>query len=277
MPTQRRVTVPQSFTVPDTIEGVAGLLTARKWEKSAIVYAWTLPEESGGRPKSVKKLPLFNISEFADLGITGLTSRPTILAYRNAWVWAVEQGLAQPAIPGKMIELPEGVDFPPTTVTYNRPHTLDAEYQAEADDAGITRDAVRRAAANKAALKAAIKADPEVEQAAWDAIQEKESKKASQRRSDYGVTCPPPVEDTRDSLGDSSFGNQLNAAIEDAGRHDALLEMLSLSQKIRDAVASIKAEHNHTGVEVEIELIHQISHNLSEAQWALAEFTVEQV
>ena len=48
--------------VPRTIEGVAGLLVARKWDKAAIVYAWTLPENDGkpGRPKKVENSTFYN-------------------------------------------------------------------------------------------------------------------------------------------------------------------------------------------------------------------------
>lgn len=217
----------------------------------AAMSLWTLPEHDSkpGRPKkNGEKSPIFNIAEFADLGIAGLTTRDTVRAYRQAWSWAIEHGHAKHVGPGETVELPRGVDFPPTTTTYTHPHRLDTEYEAAAASAGITKDAVRRVAANKAALTAAIKADPEVEQAAWEAIQEKQAGKAAERRKEYGVTCPPtpPTKENRDSLADNGFGDQMDAAIEETRRRDSILELLSLSQKVRDSVASIKAEHSHT-------------------------------
>jgi hypothetical protein len=43
------VRIPNRITVPETIQGVMKLLTARGWEKAAIVYAFTKPGAGGDR------------------------------------------------------------------------------------------------------------------------------------------------------------------------------------------------------------------------------------
>lgn len=271
-----RFSVPSSFTVPDTIEGVVGLLTARRWEKAAIVYAWTLPEGSGGRPKASKTTGFYNVEQFAALDIVGLRSDKTVRAYRQAWVWAIENGLAEIVSPGATVEIPEGVSFPPTGIWSRGSDEYDDEYVAEAEKAGVSFNVAKRAGATPAAIKAAIKADPNIEQAAWEAIQEKEAEKSEERRQRTGgrITCDTS---SKDSLEGTELGSMMDGAIEETGRRDTIHELLSMSQQIRDLVETLKAEHNHTGVSDEVDWVHQISHNLSEAQWALASFTVEEV
>lgn len=80
--------------IPSTIEealtsldGIGQLLTAKGWERAAIVYALT-SNQGAGRPSkemvesSTNTLP---IKVFAKKGITGLTTYDTIAALRKAW------------------------------------------------------------------------------------------------------------------------------------------------------------------------------------------------
>ena len=75
-------------------------------ERAAIVYAFTY-DTGGGRPKSGEKSSL-TISDFADLGLAGLTSRDTVRDYRPMWA---EHG--DPDVgPGSRVTIPV-IDFPP--------------------------------------------------------------------------------------------------------------------------------------------------------------------
>ena len=89
------------------LDGVVGCCQPGHWGIAAIVSAFTY-DTGGGRPsKSVKNFTLLNITEFAALGIRGLSSRPSVIKYRQAWENAIEQGWAEPAEPGKRSVLPE--------------------------------------------------------------------------------------------------------------------------------------------------------------------------
>jgi hypothetical protein len=86
---------------------VGGLLSAGQWATAAIVWAFTEP----GEPHfaSVKKLTdgKLTITDFATLGIRGLSSRPSIIKYRSAWQTAIDNGWAESAEPGKQCVLPK--------------------------------------------------------------------------------------------------------------------------------------------------------------------------
>jgi len=57
---------------------------------AALVWAWT-EETKGGRPsKTCPKVGRLSLSEFAALGIRGLTKRDTVAKYRAAWQWAID-------------------------------------------------------------------------------------------------------------------------------------------------------------------------------------------
>jgi hypothetical protein len=89
------------------LEGMGGLLSAGHWGTAAIVWAFTY-DTGGGRPrKSVQKWTLLNISDFTSLGIRGLSSRTSIIKYRQAWEHAIDEGWVEPAEPGKRCVLPE--------------------------------------------------------------------------------------------------------------------------------------------------------------------------
>lgn len=274
--------VPTKFIIPDTIEGVAGLLTARKWEKAAIVYAWTKPEVTG-RPrkdgKSSKTTGLYGIQEFADLGLAGLRSDRTVSNYRNAWVWAIQESLAEPVAPGDQLDLNDLalVDFPPTAgLGYPATTEHEEDYGTEADKAGVSYDAARRAGANKAAVGAAIKADPEVADAAWQALKERQADKRGRfitDRLNAGVsreTIDKPVEPARGAMSDA-----VDYAVEETDRRERIQEILQLTQSLRNKAQELVNGFGYTGVKEEVDWLLEATNNLTEAQWSLTGFTVQ--
>ena len=71
-------------TVPATIEeateawnGIGALLTAKDWERAAIVYAYTEPTEKPGPKRSVTS-DRSSFAGFAALCIAGLRSKNTV-------------------------------------------------------------------------------------------------------------------------------------------------------------------------------------------------------
>lgn len=99
--------------LPQTVEelrSLADLHLATGWALAATVWAWTY-EGTNQHAAPGKKFPgTFSISEFAELGIRGLSSRPAVRKYRAAWQAAIDHGIACSVAVGDAVELPE-VDF----------------------------------------------------------------------------------------------------------------------------------------------------------------------
>jgi hypothetical protein len=170
--------IPSKFTIPDTIEGVAGLLTARGWERAAIVWAYVHSSENQAHVKTDMRGKLYTPESFAALGLSGLRSKNTVQAYWQAWQDAMKKRKAKAVKPGDTIEVPD-LTFPSTDTTSPaaRPNPYDEEYEVEANEAGIPVSVAKRAGQNKAAVAAAIMADPEVEKVAREAVIRKEDQR----------------------------------------------------------------------------------------------------
>jgi len=97
-----------SFTVPKSIEeatarlgGLDKLITATKWERAAIVYAFT----RDGQAEPNRYDGKYTIKDFAALGISGLRSTETVRRYRESWK---QGGGDLQAAPGGRVRLPKG-------------------------------------------------------------------------------------------------------------------------------------------------------------------------
>ena len=110
---------PKTLTIPTTLKaaqkalgGLGKLLTAKDWERAAIVYAFTYEPGMGmgGQNRNPESREL-TCPEFAKLGIYGLTGGDAVYRYRRAWAWAVGEGFAEPTMPGVATPLLE-IAFP---------------------------------------------------------------------------------------------------------------------------------------------------------------------
>jgi hypothetical protein len=104
-----------TVAIPATIEdavgaltGIDALLTAKGWERAAIVYAFTYEGRghfaSDGNPSDGR----VTITDFAKLGIAGLTTRETVALYRDAWLEKGDPNIGA----GDTVTLPDS-KFPP--------------------------------------------------------------------------------------------------------------------------------------------------------------------
>jgi hypothetical protein len=101
------VRIPQEHELRSRLSGLGVLLTARKWERAAIVYAFTEVGEVG-RGRWYKPMPpKMHIRDFAAKGYAGLTTNKSVSRYREAWVTAINNGWAVPVAPGMAVLLPE--------------------------------------------------------------------------------------------------------------------------------------------------------------------------
>lgn len=87
------------------LNGIGALLTAKEWERAAIVYAFTT-DQQGTNQHQRKSANALGISEFARLGITGLRNHEQVSDYRKAWQSAIDDGQAIPVHPGDDVDLP---------------------------------------------------------------------------------------------------------------------------------------------------------------------------
>ena len=115
--------------IPETIDeamaslgGIERLLTAKGWERAAIVYAFTGAPGRGGPPErkqNIERSFALTCDEFAALRIAGLRSDVTVREYRRAWSGAIDKGWAQQVKPGDMAELPDE-DYPRADRAYGQ-------------------------------------------------------------------------------------------------------------------------------------------------------------
>lgn len=97
------IKIPSAEELDARLSSVHQLLTARKWERAAIVYAHT-EVSTDHRPVAPPKL---TIKDFAAREFAGLSSRSSVHRYRDAWIHAINQGWAVPVAPGEQVTLPD--------------------------------------------------------------------------------------------------------------------------------------------------------------------------
>jgi L-fucose mutarotase/ribose pyranase (RbsD/FucU family) len=106
---------PVTFQVPASLDeaignlnGLAALLTAKQWERAAIVYAFTEPGENRF---STGRSGRYTLADFARLNIAGLRDEETVAWVREAWQDAIKDGQTIAVQPGDHVALPDR-DFP---------------------------------------------------------------------------------------------------------------------------------------------------------------------
>ena len=181
--TVTHITIPASLDEAITsLTGLDGLLTAKRWERAAIVWAFTR-NNGPGRPVNDGN-PTFTKTqaEFARLGISGLTMRETVARYREAWQAAIDAGQARAVHPGQVTELPD-MDWNDAAprLRDERPSKQDIPLRdAPADQARAVTEMLANpavAAAAAPAIAQAIKASPEAAGHAITAFDEMEQER----------------------------------------------------------------------------------------------------
>jgi len=173
------ITLPTEAQLQDTLAGIERLMTAKAWERAAIVYAFTTDDDPGGRPTretrpEVGRFPT-SITAFAGMGFHGLRSRETVARYRKTWQRAIDNGYAIEVGPGDVVNLPTvpwGEHYDPTEGDnrYNIPGAAQLRAQAEVDGAGPAK--VLDVAKNPAAVYSAVVAgSPELADRVLKALQ----------------------------------------------------------------------------------------------------------
>jgi hypothetical protein len=271
--------VSTKFTIPaspgklrEELKRLGRVVQEYEWKRAGAVDALVRePDE----PEDGRLTP----NQFAKLGIRGLKSTRAITQYKQAWRKAVAAGIAEPAKLGATVTLPD-VDWrewagePDATAPWRvgGPEVA-ARYAEEAEAAGTTVGMAVRAGSNRPALVAAIMADEKVEKAAWEAIQKKDAAKHRRARDHSdAVTCDFGPLDPEEDL----VGSLVEGAVKEAGRRELLDYLEQLSEQVLASAQRLKDEHAYTGVHDEVEQVHRIGHNLSEAQWVITGFAVEQ-
>lgn len=115
-------TLPVRVTLPASIEeaiaalnGIESLLTAKGWERAAIVYAFVCASPGPGKPiehhcGNVSSDICYSPERFTDLEVNGLESHNTVTIYHDIWK---TEGTKKDLRPGDTVTLPT-IDFPRT-------------------------------------------------------------------------------------------------------------------------------------------------------------------
>ena len=105
----KRITIPATIeAATEALDGVDALLTAKEWERAAIVYAFTYESKGGrGTGGNLTETGQVSITDFAKRKIKGLERRETIAYYRLNWKAAIAAGKAVEIGPGDKVTLPD--------------------------------------------------------------------------------------------------------------------------------------------------------------------------
>ncbi|MET0996094.1 MAG: hypothetical protein ABWY20_19365 [Mycobacterium sp.] len=117
-----------------------------EWERAAIVAAFVVPEGARGRPRKNRGSTDYNVTQFTNLGITGLRDHGAVERYLKAWGAA---GMPRPR-PGTTIELPRKAwrDAFDASKSGGRPRaTVNEIVERAADDESYARNLTARIAA----------------------------------------------------------------------------------------------------------------------------------
>jgi hypothetical protein len=149
------ITVPASLEdAVSALSGIEGLLTAKEWERAAIVAAFT---DDGTPGPKVDRGDSTAIScrAFAAMGISGLRSDQTVRNYRKAWM--DEVGRAPE--PGQEVALPS-TPWPPTDYRTGNYDQRIHSHLANSDPAELAQE-IRE---QNPAAAAVLAQDPQAEQ-----------------------------------------------------------------------------------------------------------------
>lgn len=91
--------IPIEKDLPYRLNQLRNLDDMTKWERAAIVFAYT-------NTGKLVQPPKLNISQFANQGYAKLKSVKSVQRYRRAWEYAISQGWAKPTYAGGVIALP---------------------------------------------------------------------------------------------------------------------------------------------------------------------------
>lgn len=236
----RRVMIPATIEeAVSHLDGLAALLTATEWERAAIVFAFTEPQQ-GRRTSSRTTGSPDSIEDFAARGIKGLKSDRTVRDHRKAWEAALADGLVEPTSPCGVYDLPTAewsAYYPPGGTDYKKKSDEDrAVFDAAATEEDVAVGSVARVAASPRAVAAAIKADPKVLAEAQRAINQIWDRKDAERAK------VEPKESPRQPEVDS-----LELLMKLRTAHKALADAIPLSQDVRGiatdkVVAAVQSE-----------------------------------
>ncbi len=98
--------IPASLeSATERLVSIDGLVTAKEWQRAAIVAAFVEPRSGEGRPlqSTVKSDSFLSPGQFAALNIAGLRSINTVRRYHDAWM---RDGRQRP-VPGEPVPLPD--------------------------------------------------------------------------------------------------------------------------------------------------------------------------
>lgn len=195
--------VPKKITIPATIEeavttlnGLEALLTAKEWQKAAIVAAFVRTTHAAGRPRKTAAGRGFrNLEQFAALNVVGLRRPETVRIYLDRWLEAHDGIYPEP---GAQVTLPDAAWESTRTGT-----------DGYASEQGAIDTIERITKKHPKALTKATEQSDAVAEAAADAAEQsspvrtKVVKRATKRNTDYKEKIKEkikPLQDTAEEI-----------------------------------------------------------------------------
>jgi hypothetical protein len=191
--------VPKKITIPSTLDeavtalnGLEALLTAKEWQKAAIVAAFVKPGIRRAQGH------FMTTSQFRDLGISGLRTTDTVSLYAQRWLDAHEGVHPEP---GAQVMLPED----PWPVTRTGTDGYDSEEGAVETIKKLTRK-------HPTAITKAAEESDEVAEATADAVEQsdpvrsKVTRRATKRNEEHRTKIKEqikPLQETADKIRES--------------------------------------------------------------------------
>lgn len=169
------------FSLDEAIErlvAIEGIVTARGWERAAIVWAFTLPDDVDQVGTIPQKI---SFRAFAARRIAGLRDHHTVAKYHDAWQAAIDSGDAKPVVPGDRIEIP---DLPWPHPAYKEARLggdRRAAIEAVVGESGPSVASVAQVMEQPSAIAAAIRANPELAAIAEQAVRDRRREHPSER------------------------------------------------------------------------------------------------
>jgi hypothetical protein len=232
-----RVIIPS--TVDDAVDQLGGLhrlIQAREWERAAIVFAFTRDDA----PKAHRVMDRNNhermsFREFAEQGISGLTTHVTVARYHRAWATT-----GNPVRPGQVVNLSGLGPFPPDDQITDPDRRTYLNDSAEAEGAGT--QSTQQIATHLPAMKAAIKGDSKVAAAARAALDEV--------HDEFVAGRPASIEPQQDNAR-NEYADALTLMVKLRAAHRALEHVVSMAHNIR----GLGADDLREGVLAEVDWI----------------------
>ena len=245
--------------------GLLNEATEKEFSLSALIFAQVLPHGKRKDPDITSDIQRVTCNQFSERGIRGLTHNATVQKYRDTWQTLVDAGHVAPVRLGDTAEWPAELEWSDW-------------YPGDARDGTPERHVAKEhVIPTPAAVRKAIKADPEVAEAAQDALVEQAQEEIAAFAEKHGRKPSEPKAEVRAEYVDVGGGvlgeaiTALDVEIEKMERADWVKALLRVAKALDRNVAKGVEKFGYTSVPAEIAKIQEIQAILSETAFKFSD------